>query len=541
MAASPCGEEELVRRQPLAEGISRAAEGAGSPAEVTPATESGIRSLAGGGQPLTPSERSFFEPRFGRDFSSVRIHSDVQAAEAARSVKALAYTMGSAIVFGAGQYQPETVSGRRLLAHELAHVIQQGGDTSKSQGVRPASIQRLGDPSQAPPGMSCPIATTSSANPVATNVLFPISSSSLSAAAIADIDSFVSRWQAVGTNPTVRVDGFASTDGPQSMNWTLSCNRASAVIRELETPSSGDPGIPNQFIEIFAQGETSEFGAGLGPNRRATIRANLTVPPPPPPPETITSETVATTPGARTRTTIGVGEEVNLTHSPGSAAWTTTVGPAPLSATNGDRVIFTAPDTAPATTQRITVTAGAATISFDVLAPTSVTQERVAGTGVKHTVNRADSGIALLTFLGPDTVNFSRVRWRELDDAGVATGVYSCNPASGGHCGAGGGGAPCPDNPLSDTVVAGKGTQDLPPPDCAYSGHCGTAPPFAPGSITLTIPYEYKVGAGAFHRFATVTQLHTLAADASTLTTSKAGATGTTTVAAATAAIPQCP
>ena len=114
-------------------------------------------------------------------------------------------------------------------------------------------------------------------------------------------------------------------------------------------------------------------------------------------------------------------------------------------------------------------------------------------------------------------------------------------PFSGGHCSAGGGGAPCPDNPLSNIVVAGFGTQDLPPPDCAYSGHCGGTPPFAPGSVSLSIPYEYKVGTGAFHAITNVPQVHTLAADASTLTTSKAGASGSTTVAAASLALAQCP
>src|SRR5262249_49092591 len=86
---------------------------------------------------------------------------------------------------------------------------------------------------------------------------------------------------AAGTRPAVRIDGFASTDGPQALNWTLSCDRAAAVARELESPSSGAPGIPNSLIDIFAQGETSEFGSALEPNRRATISANLAAPPPP--------------------------------------------------------------------------------------------------------------------------------------------------------------------------------------------------------------------------------------------------------------------
>jgi hypothetical protein len=88
-------------------------------------------------------------------------------------------------------------------------------------------------------------------------------------------------------------------------------------------------------------------------------------------------------------------------------------------------------------------------------------------------------------------------------------------------------------------VVAGKGTKSV-NGDCAYSGDCNTGtPPFPPGILFLLIPYEYKVGTGAFHRFDTVLQLHSLAGN--TLTTTKAGATGTTTVAAATTLIAACP
>ena len=83
--------------------------------------------LGGSGRPLDPSVRSFMEPRFGHDFSNVRIHTDERAAESARSINAFAYTAGRDVVFGAGQYQPGSQSGRRLIAHELQHVRQQGG------------------------------------------------------------------------------------------------------------------------------------------------------------------------------------------------------------------------------------------------------------------------------------------------------------------------------------------------------------------------------------------------------------------------------
>ena len=65
------------------------------------------------------------EPRFGHDFSRVRVHADTGAAESARAVDAQAYTVGSDVVFGTGQYRPQTGTGQRLLAHELAHVVQQ--------------------------------------------------------------------------------------------------------------------------------------------------------------------------------------------------------------------------------------------------------------------------------------------------------------------------------------------------------------------------------------------------------------------------------
>ncbi|HEX8557064.1 MAG TPA: DUF4157 domain-containing protein, partial [Pyrinomonadaceae bacterium] len=81
--------------------------------------------LGAGGRPLDAEARAFFEPRFGLDFSQVRVHTDARAAESAREVGALAYTVGSDLVFGEGMYAPGTEAGRRLLAHELTHVAQQ--------------------------------------------------------------------------------------------------------------------------------------------------------------------------------------------------------------------------------------------------------------------------------------------------------------------------------------------------------------------------------------------------------------------------------
>ena len=78
------------------------------------------------GQPLDPATRAFMEPRFGHDFSEVRVHTDAKAAESARAVNALAYTVGRDVVFGAGQYAPRNPTGQLLMSHELTHVLQQG-------------------------------------------------------------------------------------------------------------------------------------------------------------------------------------------------------------------------------------------------------------------------------------------------------------------------------------------------------------------------------------------------------------------------------
>lgn len=90
------------------------------------AADAAVRStLAATGTPLDTATRGFMEQRFGHDFGRVRIHADGAAAAAARAVQARAWTLGPDIAFASGQYAPSTGEGRRLLAHELAHVVQQ--------------------------------------------------------------------------------------------------------------------------------------------------------------------------------------------------------------------------------------------------------------------------------------------------------------------------------------------------------------------------------------------------------------------------------
>jgi hypothetical protein len=96
-----------------------------------PAVHEALRSP---GQPLDPATRAFMEPRFGHDFSRVRVHTGAAAEESARDLSAHAYTVGHDVVFGAGRFAPEARAGRRLIAHELTHVVQQSGVAGSRAG-----------------------------------------------------------------------------------------------------------------------------------------------------------------------------------------------------------------------------------------------------------------------------------------------------------------------------------------------------------------------------------------------------------------------
>lgn len=153
---SACEEDDLINRK-----VGDFGDNAGGPG-----LSSLVRDATGsGGRPLDRAARRFFEPRFGYDFSSVRIHTGGQANAAARAVNASAYTLGSDIVFASGLYTPGSADGNRLLAHELAHVIQQ--DTG---AVNRRKIHRAPDITGgkiAPSPRSCSVAGKAAAGPTA--------------------------------------------------------------------------------------------------------------------------------------------------------------------------------------------------------------------------------------------------------------------------------------------------------------------------------------------------------------------------------------
>ena len=115
------GECEACKKKKAAS-LQRKAASAATPGYAPPIVHEVLRSP---GQPLDQQTRAFMEPRFGHDFSKVRIHADDLASQSAQSVNALAYTVGNNIAFRSGLYAPSSSEGRRLLAHELTHVVQQ--------------------------------------------------------------------------------------------------------------------------------------------------------------------------------------------------------------------------------------------------------------------------------------------------------------------------------------------------------------------------------------------------------------------------------
>lgn len=129
-ACSKCEEEKDGAK------VQRQALGAGAAA---PATGFAMPGSMGSGAALSRNTLDFFESSFGYGFENVRVHNGPMAAASAAAVQAKAYTIGTDIVFGANEYQPGTVEGRHLLAHELAHVVQQ------NSGAGPM-IQRLAEP-----------------------------------------------------------------------------------------------------------------------------------------------------------------------------------------------------------------------------------------------------------------------------------------------------------------------------------------------------------------------------------------------------------
>ncbi len=235
--------------------------------------------LRSAGQTLDPASRNFLEPRFGADFGDVRVHTDSKAAESAAAVNALAYTVGRQIVFAQNQYSPHSTAGRRLLAHELVHVLQQNENPAlpvqrtcgeaaiaTEVGGRSGCTDKFDD-------------TFLSGLPL---FKFNIECDDFAAGEEAKLQSFVGGL-AAGTS--LEIHGFASSDGPKAFNENLGCARASAAFSAITTPAPpGFAGIEaSRITAVVNHGPVKSSTGSLANQRSVVIRTSGPGPKPGPP------------------------------------------------------------------------------------------------------------------------------------------------------------------------------------------------------------------------------------------------------------------
>jgi len=215
------------------------------------------------GQPLDAAARTFFEPRFDRSLEPVRIHASARASESARAVGARAFTVGNNIVFGSTEYAPTTNAGRHLLAHELAHVAQQGEGSELRRSCGPEAI---GQPE------GCEIGDHAfSPGPT---FRFVINCDDWADGADAGLLDYV---QTIPATSNIEIHAYASVDGPESFNLQLACARA-IKARDLLVAA----GIPmSRITRVVDHGATP----GKAADRRSVVIQPVEQAPAPPPKE----------------------------------------------------------------------------------------------------------------------------------------------------------------------------------------------------------------------------------------------------------------
>lgn len=492
-----------------------------SPSEAPPSVDEVFRSS---GQPLDSATRAFMEPRFGYDFADVRVHTNSAATRSVSDVNALAFTVGNHIAFGSDQYAPGTPRGNRLLAHELAHVVQQGGAVrrkTQSEGSQPLTlaglqasnaIQRAGDPTAIPPGFRCPTDLTPGA-PAGTDLLFPVGGSTITPAHTLLLTTFVAAWVAAGGTDAILVHGYASTLGDQAPNWELSCARAEAVQAELIRL-----GIPAIHIDIVAHGESTDFGASAAANQHAVVSTSAA--------GFFSSPFVfgILTPvdsfAGRSFSRFGVGEVINLDFFSipprpaadfGGLQWFRASGTGTLTAvTAAGTATYTAPAAADTVTLELRVASGATagrvvvTRVISIVEPSAVRMVAVAGSAPGFSLTGTipagtwGAGFQANVFVDPKDVSFQGVVFGEGTVASVVTGsfqgsfVHPTNTFGPGHAGNAATGTPV--SPPVDNIVSERrgpaATLPLLGPTCGAS------------DFLWAIPWEFRVAGGPRTPFA---------------------------------------
>lgn len=235
------------------------------------------------GQPLDAPARSQMEELFNEDFSGVRVHTDAEAAASAQDIEARAYTSGEDVVFNANEYRPDTSEGKQLIAHELAHTVQHRDAGHSSSPGAGTSISRapLGtrEPISLFPDIPSPVVSRMGNMLVAT-VYFGQKFFLLDPRNLAAVEQIGEDLKFV-LNPSIAVNGYASSEGDKAYNQKLSENRRETVISVLKSKITGSAtftgkGHGASSLDVPETGKKGpELSGQQAQNRRVTIVCSL--------------------------------------------------------------------------------------------------------------------------------------------------------------------------------------------------------------------------------------------------------------------------
>lgn len=245
--SSPKNDQD-ANAQPAASGVQRRVSNGSSGLSEAPDIVNEV--LRSPGQPLDSATRAFFEPRFGHDFSRVRVHADAKATASARAVDALAYTVGEHIAFESAQFNPNSHSGRKLLAHELTHVLQQQSSYAAGGAFTSTHAQQLQPKT---------IAVTRACEPM------------LQAGKSKECKG----WQCAGSDQCAAPDPGRAGNGEPSTDWVLDINI------DIEEDSWRDALIDQAFGHTyvrFVENSGREYSYGFYPRKELPNESRRSVP-----------------------------------------------------------------------------------------------------------------------------------------------------------------------------------------------------------------------------------------------------------------------
>jgi len=465
----------------------------------------------------------------------VRVHIGKQADVLDRTLSARALTTDQNVFTRNEEYDPSSPDARERRAHELTHGVQQRvaipgpirsegsrssrvfRSTSDQAGAEVSNvIQRAGDPAAIPPGFSCPT-DLSPGRPAGTDVLFSAGRSSITPAHRAQLTTFQTAWLTAGGTDDILVHGYASTEGDQGPNWTLSCDRAEAVQAELVRL-----GIPAVRISVVAHGESTDFGASRAPNRHAVVSSRSAgILPLPLVAGVLTPRDNF---AGRSATRFGVGEVIDLSFASfpprpaadfGGLEWRLAAGGGALSAvTDVGTATYTAPAAAGAGQLELRVASGAtagrviSSHAITIVIPSAVNMVAAPGSAPSFAgwgavapipAGTWGAGFRANVFVDPKDVSFQGVVFGEATVPAVVTPAGSFLSVFGAH----------PANTFGPAHGgnATTGTAVSPPQDGAWFFRSPArtivgVPICGVSDLLWAIPWEFSVAGGPRTRFA---------------------------------------